>query len=177
MDRLVSRLKRTVMLAGIGLLLCSNSGCSWTLIQGFFWSDTVAYVKFFSTTPFIPISPYFSQMIEDTYHNEERYGKAPILDPVEGENAPLYCMDPPSPDEIIRAMPDDTAGGMPFLAETQRNNVRMTSELIVDKIDECRFIPMVGPAKLHHCHYKCRIYFDKVIRSSWPIPFTHKDNS
>jgi hypothetical protein len=175
MGKLGSRLKRTVLLAGIGLLLCSNSGCSYRILYGLFWSDTIAYCKYFITTPVIPVSPYFSQMIEDTYHNEERYGKVPILDPVEGENAPIYCMDPPSPDEVIRAAPDDTAGGWPFLAETQRNNVRIVVEPLVDKLDECRFYPLAGPARLHHCHYKCTLYYDKIIRSSWPIPFTHRD--
>ena len=62
------------------------------------------YVKFWQTTPFIPVSPYWTQLIEDTYIDEERYSKVPILDPVEGENAPLFCMDPPQPDEVMRAL-------------------------------------------------------------------------
>jgi hypothetical protein len=34
---------------------------------------------------------------------------------------------------------------------------------------------MVGPARHHRCHYKCTVYFDKVIRSDWPIPYTAQD--
>jgi hypothetical protein len=177
MDSLGKLAKRTLLMAGICLLTFSNSGCSYTLIKGFFWSDGLAFSKFWGTTVPIPISPYWSEQIEATYHNEERYGKVPILDPVEGEHAPLFCMDQPSEDEIIRALPNRGGGGMPFLAETQLNNVRMVVEPIVDRIDECRFYPMVGPAKLHHCHYKCTVYYQKVIRSGWPIPFTHADDT
>jgi len=175
MDRLGKLLKRTMLLAGICLVTFSNSGCSYTLIRGFFWDQALVISKFWGTTPLIPVSPYWSQLIEDTYWEEERYGKVPILDPVEGEFAPLFCMDPPTPDEVIRALPDEVGGGMPFLAETQRNNVRMVVEPIVDSIGECRFYPMVGPARLHKCHYKCTVFYDKIIRSGWPIPFTHRD--
>ena len=175
MDRFGKLLRRSLLLAGICLMTCTNSGCSYTLFRGFFWDQQLNFAKFWSTTPFIPVSPYWSELIEDTYWEEERYGKVPILDPVEGEFAPLYCVDPPSQDEVIRALPDDAAGGMPFVAETQRNNVRIVVEPIVDKLDECRFYPMVGPARLHHCHYKCTVYYDYTRRSSWPIPFTTID--
>ena len=131
--------------------------------------------KFFVTTPLIPVSPYFSEMIEDTYHEEERYDKVPVLDPIEGEHAPLYCLDPPSEDEVMRSLPDKASGGYAFLAETTRNNVKIVVELIVDRVDPCRFYPMVGPAKLHHCHYKATVYYDKTIRSHWPVPFTNVD--
>ncbi len=170
-------LKKMVLLAGVCLLTCTNTGCSYTLLRGFLWDFSINYTKFWGTTTPIPVSPYWSQLIEDTYWEEERYGKVPILDPVEGEHAPLFCMDPPSQDEVMRTMPDDTAGGMPFLAETFRSNVRIVVEPIVDRIDECRFFPMAGPARLHHCHYRCTIYFDKLIRSDWPIPFSHADQS
>ena len=177
MDGLVRFLKRTALFMGLGLLLSCNSGCSYKLLHGMFWTQTVNYVKFWQTTPFIPVSPYWSQLIEDTYIDEERYSKVPVLDPVEGENAPLFCMDPPYPDEVMRALPDETSGGMPFLAEVQRNNVRMTVEPIVDKMEECRFYPLVGPARMHKCHYKCEVYYDKVTRSDWPIPFYFKDQT
>jgi hypothetical protein len=175
MDKLGKVLKRTLLLAGICLMTFSNSGCSYFILRGFFWDQAIIYSKYFGTTPIIPVSPYWSQLIEDTYHYEERYGKAPVLEPVEGEHAPLFCMDPPSDDEVIRSLPDDTGGGMPFLSETFRNNVRIVVEPMVDSIGECKVAPLVGPVRLHKCHYKCTVYFDKTIRSGWPIPFTHTD--
>ncbi len=172
MNLLKQRTKQLWLVAALAMVSLPNSGC--TVIG---WTSELAWTgaTFFGTTPLIPVTPYFSQQIEDTYWEEERYQKVPILDPVEGENAPLFCLDPPSPDEVMRALPDNTAGGVPFLAETSRNNVRIVVEPIVDRIDECRFIPQVGPARLHHCHYKCTVYFKETIRSHWPVPFTHVD--
>lgn len=170
-----SLLKRLTLLIAVGMVTLSNSGC--TFFGNMLQMEWLMTADFFGATPLIPVSPYYSQLIEDTYINEERYDKVPILEPVEGEHAPLFCMDPPSPDEVMRALPDEASGGWTFLAETSRNNVRIVYEPIVDRIDECRFFPMVGPARLHHCHYKCTVYYDKVIRSDWPVPFRHKDET
>lgn len=172
MNLLKRRAKQMWLFAALAVVTLPNTGCSvlaWTAELA--WTGAV----FYGTTPLIPVTPYFSQQIEDTYWEEERYKKVPILDPVEGENAPLFCLDPPSPDEVMRALPDNTAGGVPFLAETSRNNVRIVVEPIVDRVDECRFFPQVGPARLHHCHYKCTVYFEETKRSHWPVPFTHTD--
>lgn len=167
-------LKRVTLLVGIAALTLTNSGC---ILFGNMMKVAFIGSNFFGTTPLIPVSPYYSELIEDRYIREERYEKVPILDPVEGEHAPLFCMDPPSQDEVMRAMPDETGGGLAFLAETTRNNVRIVVEPIVDRIDECRFYPLAGPARLHHCHYKCTVYYDKTLRSNWPVPFFHEDES
>lgn len=164
------------LFALLTVLAVSSSGC--TIFTGAVVTS-LNFAKFWGTTPLIPVSPYYSQKIEDTMHEEERYGKMVVLDPVEGDNAPLYCLDPPSADEIIRTLPEGVrgAGGFAFLAETNLNNVKMVTELIVDRVDECRFYPLVGPARLHHCHYKCTVYFDKIRRSDWPVPFSFEDQS
>jgi len=177
-----SLLKRISLLVGVGMLTIANSGCLITTIAGThvmsgLLSNAFVLAGFFGTTPLIPVSPYYSELIEDAYVREERYDKVPVLDPVEGEHAPLFCQDPPSPDEVMRALPNETSGGNAFIAETQRSNVKMVVEPIVDRMDDCRFYPLVGPARLHHCHYKCTVYYDKVIRSDWPVPFYHKDET
>ncbi|WP_075097166.1 hypothetical protein [Planctomyces sp. SH-PL14] len=165
-------LKRLCLALMLALTVVPSSGC-----KLFFYAVKDLFIagNFFWTTPFIPVSPYFSQQIEDTYWEEERYKRVIVMDPIEGENAPLFCLDPPSPDEVYRALPDMTSGGVAFLAETSWNNVRMVVEPIVDRLDDCRFYPMVGPARLHHCHYKCTVYYEETKRSYWPVPFTHKD--
>ena len=165
-------LRRSAMCVLLASLAVSNSGC--TLVGGFLETAFILG-RFWETTPLIPVPVYWSQKIEDRYWQEERYEKVPVLDPVEGENAPIFCLDPPSADEVMRYLPGDTAGGIWFIAETNRNNVRMTIEPIVDRLGECRHYPMVGPARLHHCHYKCTVFFDKTIISTWPIPFSHTD--
>lgn len=166
--------RRFALLAALGLMTLSNSGC---VLFGGLFSTAFALSTFYGTTPLIPVSPYYSELIEDAYLREERYDKVPILDSVEGEHAPIFCQDPPSNDEVMRTLPNETSGGWPFLAETQRNNVKIVTTPIVDRLDDCRFYPLAGPARLHHCHYKCTIYYDLIKRSDWPVPFHHKDET
>jgi len=165
-------LRRSAMSVLLTSMLVANSGCT---LVGNFLDVAVNLALFWETKPLIPVTPYMSQKVEDRYWEEERYLKVPILDPVEGENAPIFCLDPPSPDEVIRFLPDSSEAGYAFVAETSRDNIRMTIEPIVDRVDDCRYYPMVGPARLHHCHYKCTVFFDETLRSWWPIPFSHTE--
>jgi hypothetical protein len=64
---------------------------------------------------------------------------------------------------------------LPGLEEVHRNNVRIVKELITDYIDPPRVYPLVGPAQLHHAHWKCIVYFTEVTRVGWPIPYTTTD--
>ena len=167
-------MKRISIYASLILCAITTTGCE---IAGGALITAFNFAGFWGTTPLIPVSPYYSQMIEDTYHEEERYGKVAVLDQVEGDNAPLFCLDPPTTDEIVRALPPSVkgAGGFAFIAEKSMNNVRIVVEPIVDRVDECRFYPLVGPARLHHCHYKCTVYFTETIRKGWPIAHTLED--
>jgi hypothetical protein len=149
------------------------TGC--TVVGDF--STTFATMRgFFGTTPFIPVTPLVQKGIEDRLWENERYDRVPILDPIEGQFAPVFCMDPPSDDEVMRTLPS-VQGGVPFLHERFRNNVRIVKELIADYVDEPRFYPLAGPAQLHHCHFKCTVYYDGTFRTYWPIPFTHHDET
>jgi hypothetical protein len=86
-------------------------------------------------------------------------------------------LDHPSPDEVMRALERarPVEGGVPLLHEVQRNNVRMTIEPISDYVDPPRVYPLIGPAQLHHAHYKCTIYYTEVTRVGWPLPYTTVD--
>jgi len=88
-----------------------------------------------------------------------------------GGTKPESSMDEPSDDEVMRALEivRPKQGG---LHELQLNNVRIVKEKVADYIDPPRFIPLVGPAQLHHARYKCTVYFDETLRVSWPIPHT-----
>ena len=166
--------RRAGFLAAAALLATAPSGC--LLVEGF--ADVaLTGAEFWHTTPLIPVTAFASDQIEDTYWEEERYGRVTILPPVEGEFAPIFCLDPPSPDEVVRALPDEVDGGVPFLAETFHNNVRMIVEPLVDDVGDCKFYPLVGPARLHKCHYKCTVFYEKTIRSAWPVPFEFTDES
>ena len=80
-------------------------------------------------------------------------------------------------DEVMRAFlkAHPLNSGIPFLYDVQRNDVRIVKEKIADYIDPPRFYPLIGPAQLHHAHYKCTVYYSEVIYVGWPIPHSLVD--
>jgi hypothetical protein len=64
--------------------------------------------------------------------------------------------------------------GIPYVYEEFRDDIQVVSELIKDTVDPPRFFPLVGPAQLHHCHWKCTIYYTETIESGYPFPFRCK---
>ena len=70
---------------------------------------------------------------------------------------------------MLRAL-EDVLRGVPYVVEEFRDDVEVISEKIVDRIDPPRFYPLVGPAQLHHCHWKCTIYYTETIESGYPFP-------
>ena len=124
----------------------------------------------------IPVSPYFQKKKEDEFWSHERYDRVPILGPLTA-GGPAIALDPPSDDEVMRAFEkaNPIQGGLPFLHERSRNNVRIVKEKIADYIDPPRVVPLIGPAQLHHAHYKCTIYYSETTRVGWPIPHTLVD--
>ncbi len=124
----------------------------------------------------IPVSPHFQRKQEEKFWKHERYEKVPILGPTTS-GGPIVALDPPSDDEIMHALEEarPTAGGIPLLYETQRNDVRIITEKIADYVDPPRFIPLIGPAQLHHAHYKCTIYFSERTTVGYPVPHTLHD--
>ncbi len=121
----------------------------------------------------IPVSPWLQDRMEDNFWEKERYSRVAILGPITSGGPPV-ALDPPSDDEIMRAMEKarPLEGGLPLMHEVQRNNVRIVKEPIADYADPPRVYPTIGPAQLHHAHYKCIIYFTEVTRVGWPIPYT-----
>ena len=124
----------------------------------------------------IPVTPYWQKLQEDRFHIHERYARVPILGPIM-EGGPVKALDPPSDDEVWRALEraNQTQGGFPFVNETQRSNVTFIKEKIADYIDPPRVVPLIGPAQLHHAHYKCTIYYTEKRIVGWPIPHTLLD--
>lgn len=144
------------------------------------WTTTGCYVPnnySFGFLQFpIPVSPYYQKLQEDKFWNKERYDRVPILGPTTSGGPPV-ALDPPSDDEVMRALEKakPVQGGIPLVWEKQRNNVRIIKEKIADYVDPPRFYPLIGPAQLHHAHYKCTIYFDEKTTVGYPVPHTLHD--
>ena len=61
--------------------------------------------------------------------------------------------------------------GIPYVYEEFRDDYEFTVEKLVDHVDPPRFFPLIGPAQLHHCHWKCTVYYTETIESGYPFPF------
>ena len=143
-----------------------NSGCFWMAVQGPNLGPMALP---------IPVSPYVQKEQEDRFWVTERYSKVPILGPITA-GGPVEALDAPSDDEVMRALEKarPIQGGLPMLHEIQRNNVRIVKEKIADYIDPPRFYPLLGPAQLHHCHWKCTVYYTETLEGCIPFPFHTK---
>lgn len=162
-----STFARRGLAAAMVVVCLSNTGCFWGLTSagpslGIFAIPT-------------PVSVYKQKQKEDAFWEHERYERAPILGPL--TSGDIVALDPPSDDEVIRALEkvQPVEGGIPFLWERQRNDVRIVKEKIADYIDPPRVYPMIGPAQQHHAHYKCTVYYEDVRRIGWPVPHTLRD--
>ena len=153
----MKRLRKWVLLASALVLPSMSSGCMNPFAMGIF-------------TP-IPMQPWVADRIEERmcYRNDYR---TPVLPPIPPGHRPL-CEDPPDKAEILRAMPRVTRG-IPYVYEEFRDDIEVTVEKLVDIVDPPRFFPLVGPAQVHHCHWKCTVYFTETIESSYPFPFRVK---
>ena len=60
---------------------------------------------------------------------------------------------------------------MPYIYEVFREDYDFVVERLVDKIDPPRFYPLIGWAQLHHCHYKCTVFFVETRQSDYPFPY------
>jgi len=119
----------------------------------------------------IPIPSSLQDKYEDNAFHKERYARVPILGPIP-QGVEHIALDTPSDDEVIRALEKarPCQGGAPFLETRVRHNVKIVKEKIGDYVDPPRVVPLIGPAQLHHAHYKCTIYFTEVIHVGWPAP-------
>ena len=120
----------------------------------------------------IPVQPWVAERMEEKYMHKNDH-RTPIMPPVrDGYPEPL-CEDAPTEREVLRTL-QKVARGVPFVYEEFRYDIRINCERIVDKIDPPRFFPLVGWARLHHCHWKCTVYYTETVQSDYPFPAKFK---
>jgi hypothetical protein len=116
----------------------------------------------------VPMQPWVAESIENKYMHQNDF-RTPIMPPIREGFPPPICEDAPTEREVLRAMPR-VARGVPYIYEDFRDDIKIVCERLVDKIDPPRFFPLVGPAQLHHCHWKCTIYYTETQQSDYPFP-------
>jgi hypothetical protein len=117
----------------------------------------------------IPVQPWMTERMEEKYAFKNDW-RTPILPPIVPGAPPPLCEDAPDEQRILRALPR-VARGVPYFYEEHRDNIQIVTELLVDRIDPPRFFPLIGPAQLHHCHWKCTVFYDETVESANPFPY------
>lgn len=153
----MNTVRSVLLIAGAFLMPLVTSGCVNLLSMGIF-------------TP-VPIPPWVAERMEERLCNKSDH-RTPILPPIPPGHRPL-CEDPPDLATILRAMPRVTRG-VPYIYEEFRDDIDHSVEKLADHIDPPRFYPLVGPAQLHHCHWKCTVFYTETIQSGYPFPFRCK---
>jgi hypothetical protein len=111
----------------------------------------------------IPLTPWVADRIQE--RNWQVDQRVPILPPLRPGERPLG--EAPSHAEILRTLPPFDPG-VAGIAEVSRDELEFVVEKLVDRVDAPRFFPLIGPAQLHHCHWKCTVYFTEQIEVSFP---------
>lgn len=150
----MARVRTWALLTGVLLGPVGLSGCLNPFSMGL-------------ATP-IPMPPWVTERMEEKICHKNDY-RTPILPPIREGTRP-FCEDPPQLGEVLRAMPH-VARGVPYFYEEFRDDISYTYERIKDVIDPPRFYPLVGPAQLHHCHWRCTVHYVETIESGYPFPF------
>jgi hypothetical protein len=118
-----------------------------------------------------PIQPWVPTYVEERIR-ERSDNDTVVLPPIPPGSTPP-CEHPPDRATILRAMPR-VVRGVPYFFEERRDDIDCSVERLVDQIDPPRFYPLVGPAQLHHCHYKCTVSYTEIVESSFPFAFQGK---
>ncbi len=117
----------------------------------------------------IPVPAWVSTRIEEKFNNKNDYRTA-ILPPIQPGTPPPTCEDPPDDAAVVRAL-KPIPRGVPYVYEEFREDLQIVIERLVDRIDPPRFYPLIGWAQLHHCHYKCTVFYTETKQSDYPFPF------
>jgi hypothetical protein len=152
---------KPLLLAVLGAgLLAAMGGCdALPLMTHLFTGDL----------PIVAVPPWTAEPIEERLTHRFT-PHTPIMPPlIPGQPVPT-CDDPPSDEEVIRALPK-LVRGMPFIYEEFRDDFTVIVEKLVDRIDPCTYVPLLGPAQLHHCHFKCTVFYKEKKTSDYPFPF------
>jgi hypothetical protein len=150
-------LRRVLLLIGTVLVPSLGSGCT----------SPLPLFGMGIATP-IPVPPWVTERMEDKFGPGKNDWRTSILAPIPPGYRPL-CEDPPDRQQILRVMPHVTRG-IPYIYEEFRDEIDFVVEKMADHIDPPRFYPLIGPAQLHHCHYKCTVYYTETIQTDYPFP-------
>jgi hypothetical protein len=117
----------------------------------------------------VPVPPWVTENLQNKYIWNKTDFRSVIMPPIREGFPPPVCEDPPDDASVLRAI-ESVCRGVPYICEEFRDDIEIITERIVDRIDPPRFYPLVGLAQLHHCHWKCTVYYVETVESAYPFP-------
>jgi hypothetical protein len=75
-------------------------------------------------------------------------------------------MDPPSRYPIVAIRGNAIESVVRI--QVSRDNMKIVTERLADKVDPPRSFPLAGPAQLHHYQWKCTVYYNETVESAHP---------
>jgi hypothetical protein len=95
--------------------------------------------------------------------------RTPILPPLRGGK--LHdCKMAPNDARVLRATFISSDRKQSAGSTITLDDVCIVKTCILDKIDPPRFFPLVGPAQLHHLHWKCTVHYTVEVKVGYPVP-------
>jgi RNA polymerase sigma factor (sigma-70 family) len=85
----------------------------------------------------------------------------------------LARLEAPSEAEVLRALPRGPRE-VPTVLKVSRDDVQVVTERLARQVDPPRVYPLVGAAELHHCHWKCTVYYTETVEATYPYPVRTK---
>jgi hypothetical protein len=117
----------------------------------------------------IPVPPWVTERMEEKMCHKNDF-RTPVMPPIRPGGPLPTCEDPPDEARILRAWKRPVRG-IPYIKEEHYDDIQIVTELVRDVVDPPRFFPPVGMANLHHCHWKCTIYYKETVESGYPFPY------
>ncbi len=153
------------LLAAAFLVALSATGCDPLPLVG---THVLTHPFSMGVTTPIPVPPWVTENLERKYIWNKTDFRTVVMPPIRDGFPPPVCEDPPDEATVLRAL-RDVARGVPYIYEEFRDDIEVITERIVDRIDPPRFYPLIGPAQLHHCHWKCTVYYTETVESGYPF--------
>lgn len=75
----------------------------------------------------------------------------------------------PSAKEVLSYLPANVAKWLASRPETDRDRMQITVEQTTVRTGDCRFYPLVGPARLQERVFKCSVALDKIPHADGPL--------
>jgi hypothetical protein len=84
--------------------------------------------------------------------------RTPIIGTIPYDSPRPLCEYPPEEDTVLHTLAQKSHVDLSFDSDS-KEDVQIVSECVIDRIDPIRFFPLIGQAQMHHCQWKCTVYY------------------